>query len=117
MTSPFKSRQLGMTLVSLLFVGGLVAVVGVMTAQVVPSVMEYQTILKAVNKAKEGNTVPEVRMIFDRATSIDSITSITAKDLDVTKEDDKVVVRFAYEREFHLVGPAFLTLKYSGQSN
>jgi len=117
MTSTFKSSQRGMTLVGLLFVGGLVAVVGVMTAQVVPSVIEYQTILKAVNKAKEGNTVPEVRTIFDRATSIDSITSITAKDLDVTKEDDKVVVRFAYQREFHLVGPAFLTLKYSGQSN
>ena len=117
MTSTSKSSQRGMTLVGLLFVGGLVAVVGVMTAQVVPSVIEYQTILKAVNKAKEGNTVPEVRTIFDRATSIDSITSITAKDLDVTKEDDKVVVRFAYQREFHLVGPAFLTLKYSGQSN
>lgn len=117
MTSTFKSSQRGVTLVGLLFVGGLVAVVGVMTAQVVPSVIEYQTILKAVNKAKEGNTVPEVRTIFDRATSIDSITSITAKDLDVTKEDDKVVVRFAYQREFHLVGPAFLTLKYSGQSN
>ncbi|HSN79461.1 MAG TPA: DUF4845 domain-containing protein [Rhodoferax sp.] len=117
MTSTFKSSQRGMTLVGLLFVGGLVAVVGVMTAQVVPSVIEYQTILKAVNKAKDGNTVPEVRTIFDRATSIDSITSITAKDLDVTKEDDKVVVRFAYQREFHLVGPAFLTLKYSGQSN
>jgi Tfp pilus assembly protein PilE len=117
MTSTFKSRQRGLTLISLLFVGALVAVIGVLTAQVVPSVIEYQTILKAVNKAKEGNTVLEVRNIFDRATSIDSISSITAKDLEVTKEDDKVVVRFAYQREFHLVGPAYLTLKYSGQSN
>jgi len=117
MTSAIKSSQRGMTLIGLLFVGGLVAVTGVIAAQVVPTVIEYQTILKTVNKAKEGNTVPEVRMIFDRAASIDAISSITAKDLDVTKEDDKVVVRFAYQREFHLVGPAFLTLKYSGQSN
>jgi len=117
MTSAFKSSQRGMTLIGLLFVGGLVAVTGVIAAQVVPTVIEYQTILKTVNKAKEGNTVPEVRMIFDRAASIDAISSITAKDLDVTKEDDKVVVRFAYQREFHLVGPAYLTLKYSGQSN
>ena len=117
MISSFKSSQRGLTLFSLLFVGVLVAVAGVITAQVVPSVIEYQTILKAVNKAKEGNTVPEVRMIFDRATSIDSISSITAKDLEVTKVDDKVVVSFAYQREFHLVGPAFLTLKYSGKSN
>jgi hypothetical protein len=31
---------------------------GVLTAQVVPTVMEYQPILKDVNKAKEGNTLP-----------------------------------------------------------
>ena len=117
MTSSSKSSQRGLTLFSLLFVGGLVAVTGVIAAQVVPTAIEYQTILKAVNKAKEGNTVPEVRMIFDRAASIDAISSITAKDLEVTKEDDKVVVSFAYQREFKLVGPAYLTLKYKGQSN
>jgi len=117
MISSSKFGQRGFTFFSLLFVGVLVAVTGVIAAQVVPTVIEYQTILKAVNKAKEGNTVPEVRMIFDRAASIDAISSITAKDLDVTKENDKVVVSFAYEREFKLVGPAYLTLKYSGQSN
>ena len=117
MTTSFKSGQRGLTLFSLLFVGALVAVTGVIAAQVVPTVIEYQTILKAVNKAKEGNTVPEVRMIFDRAASIDAISSITAKDLEVTKENDKVVVSFAYQREFNLVGPAYLTLKYKGQSN
>jgi hypothetical protein len=26
------------------------------------------------------------------------------------------VVKFDYQREIHLVGPAFLTLKYTGQS-
>ena len=51
------------------------AVVGVMAAQVVPTVIEYQAIHKAVNKASEGNTVAEVRTIFDKATSIDNITS------------------------------------------
>jgi len=55
-------------------------------------------------------------MIFDKATEIDAISSISGKDLEVTKEGDKVVVRFAYEREIHLVGPAWLTLKYAGRS-
>jgi hypothetical protein len=73
-------------------------------------------VLKAVNKSQEGNSVVEVRNIFEKATAIDSITSITARDLEVTKEGDKVVVRFAYEREIHLVGPAWLTLKYAGRS-
>ena len=117
MIASFKSGQRGITMIGILFVGVVLAGAGALTAQVVPTAMEYQTILKAVNKAKAGNTVPEVRMIFDKTASIDNISSITGKDLEVTKENDKVVVRFAYEREIHLTGPAFLTLKYSGKSN
>ena len=60
--------------------------------------------------------VAEVRSTFDKAAAIDNITSVSGKDLDVTKEGDKVVASFAYQREIHLTGPAFLTLKYTGRS-
>ena len=58
----------------------------------------------------------EVRSIFDKAGQIDDIHSISGKDLDVSKEGDKTVVAFAYTREVHLAGPAFLLLKYNGRS-
>jgi predicted transcriptional regulator len=93
-----------------------VGISGVIAAQVFPTVLEYQMVTKAVTKAQEGNSVAEVRMIFDKATQIDAISSISGKDLEVTKEGDKVVVRFAYAREIHLFGPAWLTLKYAGRS-
>jgi hypothetical protein len=105
-----------MSFIGLLVVGGLLAVTGVVVAQAIPTVIEYQAVLKAVNKAKDGNTVAEVRSIFDKAASIDNISTISGKDIEVTKENDKVVVRFAYQREIHLAGPAYLTLKYAGQS-
>jgi hypothetical protein len=117
MISAFKSGQRGITLIGVLFWGVLLAGGGVLTAQIVPTVVEFQAVKKAVNKAKEGSTVPEVRMIFDKAASIDNITSIKGNELEITKENDKVVVSFAYEREIHITGPAFLTLKYSGKSN
>jgi predicted transcriptional regulator len=116
MTVHSRSRQRGITFFGLVFVGAVVGISGVIAAQVFPTVLEYQMVSKAVNKAQEGNSVVEVRSIFEKASAIDSITSITAKDLEVTKEGDKVVVRFAYEREIHLVGPAWLTLKYAGRS-
>ncbi len=116
MPRTFKSRQRGLSFIGLVVVGGLLAVTGVVIAQVIPTAIEYQAILKAVKKAADGNTVPEVRMIFEKATAIDNITSITAKDIEVTKDNDKVVVSFSYQREIHLAGPAYLTLKYSGQS-
>lgn len=116
MMGQFKSRQHGITFIGLLFIGGILAVTGVIVAQVIPTLIELQAITKAVNKARDGNSVPEVRMIFDRAAQIDDIKSISGKDLDVSKEGEKVVIRFAYQREIHLAGPAWLTLKYDGQS-
>lgn len=116
MTFQPKSRQRGISFLGLVFVGAVLAIVGVVAAQVFPTFVEYQAIEKAAQKASEGNTVIEVRKIFDRATEIDAITSMNAKDLEITKEDDKIIVRFAYQREIHLAGPAYLTLKYSGRS-
>jgi hypothetical protein len=117
MTRPLKSRLGGMTFIGLLFVAGLVAVTVAVGMQVVPTYTEFRTVQKAVNKAAtEGDTVPAVRSVFDKAADIDYITSIAGKDLEVTKVNDKIVVSFAYEREIHLTGPAYLTLKYSGRS-
>lgn len=111
-----KHQQRGISFIGILFVGGVLAFVGILTAQILPTVMEYQTILKTVNKAAEGTTVGEVKSIFDKASQIDEIHSITGKDLEVTKEGDKTVVSFAYTREIHIVGPAFILLKYDGKS-
>jgi hypothetical protein len=116
MTHQFKSRQRGMSFLGVLVVGGLLAVTGVIVAQVVPTAIEYQTVAKAANKAREGNSVAEVRSIFDKAAAIDNITSIAGKDLEVSKDGDKIVVGFAYQREIHLAGPAYLTLKYTGRT-
>ena len=112
-----RSKQRGITFFGLVFVGVVLAVVGVVGAQVFPTLVEYQAIKKAATKAaNEGNTVVEVRNVFQRAQDIDDFKSVSPQDLEITKEGDKVVVKFKYEREIHLTGPAWLTLKYSGRS-
>lgn len=111
-----RARQSGISFIGLLFVVGVLACLGVVGAQVFPTVVEYQAILKAAQKASEGATVAQVRQIFEKAADIDNITSVLPKDLDVSKDGDKVVVKFAYNKEIHLFGPAFLLIKYAGQS-
>ena len=111
-----KTKQLGISFIGVLFVVGVLAFVGVIGAQALPTVLEFQAITKAASKAKEGNTVGEVRTIFDKAAQIDDIKSITGRDLDITKEGDKTIVAFAYSKEIHIAGPAFLLLKYAGRS-
>lgn len=116
MATSMKSRQRGISFFGLVFVGGVLAVTGVIAAQVAPTFIEFQAVGRAANKAAEGTTVPEVRSIFDKAATVDNITSIKGSELEVTKENDRTVVIFAYQREIHLAGPAYLTLKYSGRS-
>lgn len=117
MTRQLKSGQRGITFIGLIIIGALLAVTGVVVAQIVPTLIEFQAVNKAAKKAaQEGGTVADVRGIFDRAASIDDIKSVSGKDLDVTKVGERIVVRFAYEREIHLAGPAWLTLKYEGQT-
>ena len=111
-----KHKQRGISFIGILFVGAIVACAFVLGAQVLPTLIEFQAITKAATKATAGNTVPEVRSIFDKAGQIDDIHSISGKDLEVTKEGDKTVVSFAYTREIHMAGPAYLLLKYTGRS-
>lgn len=113
-----KMRQRGFSLIGMLFVGALLALVVVLAAKVVPTVIEYQTIQKAVNDAaRKGTTVAEVRNAFDRAKSVDYFEAIGGQDLEIRRVGGKMVVEFAYEKEIHLVGPAYLLLKYSGRSS
>ena len=56
--------------------------------------------------------MPEVRAVFDRAASIDDITSVKGSDLEVTKRNDKIVVSFSYSREIALAGPAYLVYRF-----
>jgi hypothetical protein len=112
-----KYRQRGISMFTLLFILVVLGAVGAMVLQAFPSIVEYQASLKAINRAKDEATVAGVRAAFDRSAAIDNITSISGKDIEVTKEGDQTVVSFAYNKEFHMFGPAWLTLKYEGQSH
>lgn len=112
-----KRRQQGISFIGLLILGILLALATIVGAKVVPTATEFMAIQKAVKKAAaDGDTVAAARASFDRTASVDYITSITGKDLEVTKINDKVVVKFAYNKEIPLFGPAYLLIKYAGTS-
>jgi uncharacterized membrane protein YhiD involved in acid resistance len=112
-------RQRGLSLIGLLFWAILISVVALVAMKVLPSLNEYFTIQRAVNKlATSGaTTVAEVRNAFERQKDIEySISSIGGKDLDITKENDRLVISFGYDKEIELIDPVFLVIKYRGRS-
>lgn len=109
----------GLTLIGLLSWAIVVGFVGYLAVRVVPTITEFYSIQSVVDRvaADPAPTVPEIRRAFDRQISIDqTIASLAGKDLEITKENDRVVLRFAYDKEIELVGPVYLLLKYRGRS-
>jgi hypothetical protein len=113
------TSQSGVTLFGLLFWAIIVGFAALLIMRVLPTMNEYFTIQKAVNKIAHegGTTVPEIRAAFEKSKEIEySIQSIGPKDLNITKENDKVVISFAYDKEIELMKPVYLLIKYEGRS-
>jgi hypothetical protein len=113
------SRLRGLGLIGLFFVAVLVIFVSVVGMRVVPAHSEYASVKRLVEQvAVQGGSSPdEIRKSFDRRRSLEfGVESVTGENLDITKENDKVVVSFAYNREIPLFGRYFLLIKYDGRS-
>ncbi|MDR7271820.1 hypothetical protein J2X20_004488 [Pelomonas saccharophila] len=118
-SAPSRSQR-GLTLIGLLFWGAVIAVTAVVGMKVFPTVLEYYTVQRVVDRIAAGNpaTVPQVRQEFDKATLTEySIQSIKSTDLVITKDaNDRVVIEFAWDKEIDIFGPVYLMIKYRGKS-
>ncbi len=114
-----RSRQRGVTLFGLVFWSVCVGFVAYVLVRTVPTLNEYFTVQRAVEQIARSQpaTVAEARAAFEKQRDIEySITSITGKDLIITKENDKVVVAFAYDKLVPIYGPVYILIKYEGRS-
>lgn len=117
--SPPRGQQRGITLFGLVFWAVLIGFVAYVLVRTLPTVNEYMTVQRIVNQIAAANpsTVAEARLAFDRQKEVEySVTAIKGSDLVVTKENDKVVIAFAYEKEVPISGPVYILLKYEGRS-
>jgi hypothetical protein len=110
-----RKTQQGLSLIGVLFIGLIVVVLLLLGAKLVPAIVEYIAIERAVQKIKnEGQTVGQIREAFQRSATIDDIKSITAKDLDITKEGDRVVISYAYTYNIPVMDNVRIVIDFSG---
>jgi hypothetical protein len=111
--------QRGISLLGLMFWAILIGFVALVAIKTFPALNEYFTIQRSVSQIAHSGatTVPEIRAAFDRQRDIEySIKSITGKDLEVTKDNDRIVIAFKYDNEVALYGPVSLLIHFEGQS-
>jgi type II secretory pathway pseudopilin PulG len=118
--APARRAARGFTLIGLIFYALIIGFGLYVVVRTVPTVIEFFVIQRAVDKLAEAplSTVNEIRSAFDRQKEVDfGLSTVTGRDLDITKENDRVVIRFMYKREIELVGPVYLMIKYDGRSH
>lgn len=108
-------RQRGISLTGLIVILILVALIAMLGMKVVPTIIEYRAISKAVVAARDaGSTVREIQMAFDKRAEVGYIDTIKGADLEITKLDNEFIVSFSYQKKIPLVGPASLVIDYEG---
>lgn len=104
-----------MSLVGLVFIGLIVVALLALGFKLVPAVIEYIAIERAVQKIRnEGSTVRDIQAAFERHATIDDITSISSRDLDITKEGDRIVISYAYQKKIPILDNVSLVIDFSG---
>ena len=107
--------QRGISLVGMLFSMGVLVLLAILAAKVVPTVIEYNSVKRAIVAAKTGaSTANEIKLAFDRQAEVGYITSISSKDLTIDANGGDVIVSFSYQKKIPLFGPASLLLEYQG---
>jgi hypothetical protein len=112
--------QRGISLFGLLFWAVMIAFVGVLAIKVLPTLNEYFTIVRTINKIKDSGptTVTEVRQAFNKQKDIEySISSISGSDLEIENVGDRLTIRFAYDKEIVIMEPVYLLIKFRGASH
>ena len=110
-------RQQGLTLLGLITVMFAIVVLALFAMKIIPSFLEFRTAKTAIERiAPTVQNPAEARRAFENRAAIDDITTITPKDLEITREGNQLVIAFAYRKEVRLFGPVGLYIDYAANS-
>jgi len=112
-------NQRGVALSGLLFWGFVIAMVAVLGLKVAPTAIEYFKILKdaksVIAQVPETASVTEVKAAFNKFAEVDHL-AFNADQLDITKENGKIVISFEYEKRIPLFYNVSLLIDYKGST-
>ena len=117
---PVMNAQRGITLIGMLIAAIVIVFLAIGGLKIAPAYIEYFKVKKAivgVAQTAGRGTVAEVRQAYDRRTAIDDIDVVNAKDLDITKEGNELVISFAYSKRIPLFSNISVVIDFAASSN
>jgi type II secretory pathway pseudopilin PulG len=111
-------REAGVSLSGLIVVLIVLGFLAVTAMKVFPAWAEYRSIKNAIAQAKAaGGSVHEMQQAFARNAEINNITSISSRDLVITRENGQPEVSFAYEKRIPVAGNVSLLIDFAGTTD
>lgn len=109
------NAQRGVSLSGLIFVLAIIGVLAVFALKVLPTFLEFRAVKNGIASAKASDGgVREMQISFDKNAEINDITSITGKDLIISKDTGETEISFAYAKRIPLAGNVSLVIDYAG---
>lgn len=114
-----RNKQTGVSLSGLIIVFVILIFVALLGFKVGPAVGEFMTAKKhitAIAQEKRGASVAEIRKAWETKTMIDDVKTISATDLEITKDGGEVLISFAYKKEVPLFANIGLYIDFAANS-
>lgn len=114
-------HQRGFSLNQMMVGGVIFFIVALLAMKVLPEWIEYGKVVKSVKATAQDSTlkdgsVAQVRAAWTKRAELDEIHSITAQDLDITKDGNELVIAFEYSRKVPLFSNVSLVFDFEGSS-
>ena len=109
-------KQQGVTLIGFIFLAALVAGAGLLIFQAIPIYNEYftlQKILKSIDTGSNNDATPnDIRNQDSRKSGADDIYDVKPQDLDITKENGRIIISVTYNRVVKIAGNVSLLFDF-----
>lgn len=122
MNTAMPSKQRGLTFSGFLFGAVILILVSVTGLKLIPAYMQDATIknvfVSIVNDPEmQKASLRDIRMAFNKRASIDDIRAITAEDIEIAKDGERLVLSASYAVKVPLAGNISLYLDFNPSSD
>jgi len=110
----------GVSLSGLIVVLVVLGALALVAVKVTPSFLEYRAVKGAIVKAKAdagSGTVREIQQAFDKNAGVNDVSSISGRDLVITRDSGTTEISFAYEKKVPLTDSISLTFNFDGTTD
>jgi Tfp pilus assembly major pilin PilA len=110
-----RRAQRGLSMIGFLFVAAVLLVTAMIAFRMIPSYIEYYTVQKALEGALADSndlSTATIRRAMDRRLAADYADVVVGKDVEVTREGNKITASVGWEKRLPLVSNVSILLDF-----